>query len=70
MFTACPAAGVGSSSLAAIRSTAARLALVAVALSVPVLTSACGGGGQPTAHASTATHHAGAFTVSKAACYA
>jgi hypothetical protein len=67
MFTASPAAAVGSSSLAAIRSTAARLALVAVALSVPVLTSACGGGGQPAAHARTATHPAGARHTTTAA---
>lgn len=67
MFTACSAAGSGWSSLAAIRSTAARAALVAVVLGVPVLASGCGGGGQPTTHASTTTHRASAHHTTTAA---
>lgn len=58
MFTAHSPPAWGWTSLAAIRSNAARAALVAVVLSVLVLASGCGGGGQPTTHASTTTHRA------------
>jgi hypothetical protein len=62
MFILCPGAQPRWSSLAAIRCTVARLALVVAALIVPAFAAGCGGGAQRPAHTSTATHHASTAT--------